>query len=46
MVEDLVRVLPKNGSEALVNGESRNRRGHTSRVAKVVISGKALNQGI
>ena len=26
MVEDLVRVLPKNGSEALVNGGSRNRR--------------------
>ena len=26
MVENLVRDLPQNGSEALVNGESRNRR--------------------
>lgn len=25
MVENFVRVLPQNGSEALVNGESRNR---------------------
>jgi hypothetical protein len=42
MVEDLVRDLPQNGTEALVNGESRNRKGHTGRVSKVVISRQTL----
>ena len=34
MVENFVRVLPKNGTEALVNGEGRNRSGYSSRVAR------------
>ena len=46
MVENSVRVVPQNGSEALVKDESRNRRGHTSRVAKVLISSRALKHGI
>ena len=44
MVEHSVRVLPQDGSEALVNGEGRNCKGPRSRVAKV--SSKALNKGI
>ena len=46
MVENFVRVLPKNGTEALVNGEGRNRKGPRSRVANVVLGSKALKRGI
>ena len=46
MVENSVRVLPQDGSEALVNGEGRNRKGPRSRVAKVVISSKPLKHGM
>jgi hypothetical protein len=46
MVENSVRVLPQNGSEALVKVESRNRKGPRSRVAKVVISSRVLKHGV
>lgn len=39
MVEDSVRVVPQNGSEALVKGKSRNRRPQQSG-GEVVIAAK------
>ena len=45
MVENSVRVVPQNGSEALVKGESRNRR--TAAVGwRSSNCSKALKQGI